>query len=188
MSELPTLQTARLILRPFEMADVPRVVQLAGERDIASTTILIPHPYAPRDAERWLAGHQAAFDTGHSLDLAICTRDPADLVGAIGLVFKPEDDRAELGYWVGKPFWGRGYATEAAGAMLRYAFEQLGYNRVSAYHFTRNPASGRVLLKAGLRPEGTWRAHIKKWGVYEDCEVYGILRREWKPLEHADPR
>lgn len=188
MADRPTLQTPRLTLRPFQLKDAAVVSRLAGDRDIASTTILIPHPYTVKDAQDWLSNHQLAFDSGQSLDLAICLRDSGELAGAIGLVFQPKHDRAEVGYWVGKPFWGRGYATEAAAAITGYAFESLRYNRVSAYHFTRNPASGRVLVKVGMRHEGTWRAHMKKWGVYEDCEVYGILRSEWQSQQQDRSR
>jgi RimJ/RimL family protein N-acetyltransferase len=180
MSDLPTIQTARLTLRPFTLEDVPIVARLAADRDIASTTILIPHPYAEAHAENWIKTHEAAFAAAHSMDLAICDRSAGRVMGAIGLTFQPQHDRAEMGYWVGKPFWGRGFATEAAAAILAHAFAVLLYNRVSAYHFTRNPASGRVLRKIGMRHEGVWRGHIKKWGVYEDCEVYGILRAEWE--------
>ncbi len=185
MAQRPTLQTPRLCLRPFSEDDAPAVTALAADRDIASTTILIPHPYEERHAHGWIGTHQLAFDSGHSLDLAVCQSGTGELLGAIGLVFQPTHDRAEMGYWIGKPFWGNGFATEAAAAMIRYAFSTLRYNRVSAYHFTRNLASGRVLLKAGLRPEGLWRNHIKKWGVYEDCAVYGILRSEWESTQQA---
>jgi RimJ/RimL family protein N-acetyltransferase len=180
MSDLPTIQTGRLKIRPFTLDDVATVSRLAGERDIASTTILIPHPYAQVDAENWIKTHEAAFAAAHSMDLAVCDRAAGQVLGAIGLVFQPQHDRAELGYWIGKPYWGRGYATEAGSAVLAYAFTTLRYHRVGAYHFTRNPASGRVLQKIGMRHEGVWRGHMKKWGVYEDCEVYGILRAEWE--------
>jgi ribosomal-protein-alanine N-acetyltransferase len=100
------------------------------------------------------------------------------LVGAIGLGIEPEHSRAELGYWVGVPFWREGYATEAGREVVRYAFEELGLNRVYAFHFTRNPASGRVLEKIGMTHEGARRAHTLKGSEYLDNEAYGILRDE----------
>ena len=84
---------------------------------------------------------------------------------------------------MGVPFWGRGYAPEAAGAVLQYAFEELGLNRVWAQHFTRNPASGRVLEKLGFQREGTLRGHQKRFDEFEDSVVYGILASEWTELE-----
>ena len=87
---------------------------------------------------------------------------------------------AEMGYWIGKPYWNQGYGTEAAGGILQYAFEQLDLNRVYAAHFRRNPASGRIMQKIGMTYEGCLRQHIKKWDSFEDMEYYGILRSEYR--------
>ena len=178
MVELPRIKTARVLLRPFALTDAHEVQRLAGDRDIASTTGSIPHPYDDGIAEQWIATHQRRFEQGTWLDLAI-TLDPGGaLVGALGLRFEPEHDRAELGYWIGKPYWGRGYATEAARAPVYYGFNTLGLHRIYARHFTRNPASGRVLQKIRMTHEGHRRRHEKKWGVYEDEELYGMLKDE----------
>ena len=112
---------------------------------------------------------------------AITLRAGGELIGAIGIDVEPEHARAELGYWIGVPYWGRGYATEAAAALVTRAFEVLGLQRVFAYHFTTNPASGRVLQKIGMRHEGTRRKHTRKWDEYPDSECYAILRAEWRP-------
>ena len=100
------------------------------------------------------------------------------LLGAIGLEINAEMQRAELGYWIGKPYWNHGYCTEAAQAVVRFAFDVLGLRRVFANHFGRNAASGRVMQKAGMRHEGTLRQHTVKWGTIDDMEVYGVLRGE----------
>jgi [ribosomal protein S5]-alanine N-acetyltransferase len=83
-----------------------------------------------------------------------------------------------IGAWVGKPNWRHGFATEAAVAVLRYGFKVLGLHRIYARHFKRNPASGRVLQKLGMTYEGCRRQHVMKWGVFEDMELYGILRTD----------
>ena len=101
------------------------------------------------------------------------------LVGAIGLNIERRFNQAELGYWIGKPFWNRGYATEAAIAVIRFGFASLDLNRIASRHFSRNPASGRVMQKAGLRHEGTARQSMIKWGKYEDLQLYAILREDW---------
>jgi RimJ/RimL family protein N-acetyltransferase len=103
------------------------------------------------------------------------------VIGAVGLRVDRDHARAELGYWIGKPYWGRGYATEAARAALRWGFDSLGLERIYAYHFARNAASGRVLRKIGMTPEGIARRHVRKWGEYHDSPLYSILRGE--PLE-----
>ena len=98
----------------------------------------------------------------------------------MGLRIDQAHRRAELGYWIGTPFWGRGIATEAAKEMLRYGFEELRLHRIFAEHFAHNPASGRVLAKIGMKHEGCHRRHVLKWGEFVDAEQYGILREEWK--------
>jgi [ribosomal protein S5]-alanine N-acetyltransferase len=141
-------------------------------------TLTVPHPYEQGVAEEWIAGQEAAWSSGERLVLAVTTQADG-LVGAIGLHFASEHQRAELGYWIGVPYWGRGYATEAAAALLSFAFGDLGLRRVVAHHFSRNPASGRVLQKLGMRHEGSLRDHVLKWGAFEDLEIYGILAGEW---------
>jgi len=175
----PTLETERLLLRPFRLDDASEVQRLAGAQEVAAMTLAVPYPYPDGAAEEWISTHEAAFERGEAVDFAVVLRERDELAGAIGLGLEREHDRAELGYWVGVPYWNRGYATEAAAAVLAYAFETLGLRRVYAFHFSRNPASGRVLQKIGMTHEGTRRAHTLKWGEYLDNEAYGILRAEW---------
>jgi RimJ/RimL family protein N-acetyltransferase len=175
----PVLPGARLLLRPFVLADAPRVRLLAGERDVASTTINIPHPYEDGMAEAWIGTHRLGFERGELAVFAVEERERGDVVGAMSLTISRAHERAELGYWIGVPYWGNGFATEAARELLRYGFEQLGLNRIYATHFSTNPASGRVLQKLGMRHEGVRRQHIRKWGEYLDSEIYGLLRSEW---------
>lgn len=175
----PTIETDRLTLRPFRLSDAIDIQGLAGERDIADTTMTIPHPYEDGMAEEWIAGQEAACNAGKSITLAIVLRSDECLVGAIGLKIEREHDKAELGYWVGKPFWNCGYATEAARALLGYGFVELQLNRIHAAHMARNPASGRIMEKLGMLYEGTARQALKKWGRHEDLVSYAILREDW---------
>lgn len=177
---LPTLTGPRLDLRPFSIHDAPAVQALAGAREIADTTLTIPHPYGDGVAEQWIATHPAAWAAGERVSFAVVERASAQLVGAIGLALRAAHARAEMGYWIGVPFWNRGYATEAAALVLGFAFEELGLHRVHAQHFTRNPQSGRVMQKLGMRHEGRLRQHVRRWGSPEDLEQYGILRDEWR--------
>ena len=172
------ISTPRLVLRRFTREDAPAVQRLAGAPEVALNTLLIPHPYPDGEAERWISTHDEAFQRG-DMTFAITTAEDQGLVGAIGLHSKPDHDRAEIGYWIGLPFWGKGFATEAASAVLRHAFETLSLHRIYAMHFTRNPASGRVLQKIGMRHEGSLRHHLKKFGEYIDVELYGIVRDDW---------
>jgi ribosomal-protein-alanine N-acetyltransferase len=178
MQEYPTLTTARLVLRPFMVADAPDVQRLAGEREVASTTLNIPHPYEAGMAEQWINTRHEVYARGEGISFAIVRRADHVLIGAIGLRLEQPHARAELGYWIGVPFWRQGYCTEAARAVVRYGFEVLGLHRIYAAHLTRNPASGRVLQKLGMTYEGCARQHVQKWDVFEDVAMYGILRSE----------
>jgi RimJ/RimL family protein N-acetyltransferase len=181
----PVLETARLRLRPFTPSDAPEIRRLAGVREIADTTKRIPHPYGDGVAEAWIATHAELHETNRALTLAIERRDET-LVGAIDLRLDEENGNAEIGYWIRVDAWGRGYATEAACAGIDHGFEVLGLHRIWAGHFERNPASGRVMEKLGFSPEGILRAHVRKWGKFENLVVRGILRPEWEKRRHED--
>lgn len=149
----PTLSTERLLLRPFSLSDAPHVKRLAGAHEIASTTQNVPHPYEDGMAEEWIGSHAPGYASGRLATFALIERASGDLVGAIGLVVQPEHARAEMGYWIGVPFWNCGYATEAARAVLVFGFVELKLNRIYATYLTRNPASGRVMQKVGMEVE-----------------------------------
>ena len=175
----PTLQTDRLILRPYREADVPELVPLIGTREVAATTLRIAHPYTEQDARAFL---ELAHDP-EKLWLAVTLRSDGRQIGGIGLRIDQQHQNAELGYWLGVPYWGQGYASEASREMLRYGFEDLNLHRIHASHFKHNPASGRILKKLGMRYEGCQREHLRKWDQFVDSELYGILRREWEVRE-----
>jgi RimJ/RimL family protein N-acetyltransferase len=178
----PTLKTERLVLRAFTPRDAPDVQRLAGEWEVARTLLSVPHPYKDGMAEEWISGHRSEFERGEGVNFAVVLREQGKLCGACGLIINPRDANAELGYWIAKPYWGHGYATEAAREVVRYGFEQLWLHRVYAAHFGNNPASGRVLRKLGMTYEGTRREHHRKWGEYEDRLEYGLLVGEWRAL------
>jgi [ribosomal protein S5]-alanine N-acetyltransferase len=182
MRKLPTLQTPRLTLRPFRMEDAPTVQRLANDKDIATNTQNLPHPYEEYMAKRWISLHQQMFDNNDLLNLAVVVRKSNELIGAIGYDLDEKNDNGELGYWLGRPYWGMGYATEAARRLLHYGFSDLKFYRVHSCHLTLNPASGNVLKKIGMSHEGQRKGHIKKWGKYEDLELYGILVEDYHAL------
>lgn len=101
------------------------------------------------------------------------------MIGATGLQINGSNQLCELGYWVGKPFWGKGYCTEAARELLRYGFETLGINRIQARHMVKNPASGRVMEKIGMKLEGILRQSLFRWDKFEDVAMYSILKEEY---------
>ena|SRR5271165_4095050 len=169
------LQTGRLTLRAYTRTDIPALIPLIGAREVAATTLRIPHPYTRDDARDFIAITQDEHSGGTGLHLAIVLRESETLCGGVGLRIESDHRRAELGYWIGVPHWGNGYATEAAGAVVNYGFSMLGLRRIFASHFANNSASARVLRKIGMRREGCQRAHVLKWGQFIDLELYGMV-------------
>ena len=176
MTDLPTLETTRLRLRPYREDDIAELLPLIGTREVAATTLRIAHPYTEQDAKDFMA---LAPEPG-KIWLAITLRSDGRQIGGIGLRVDDQHQHAELGFWLGLPYWGRGYATEAGRELLLYGFEDLGLHRIFASHFKQNPSSGRILVKLGMRHEGCQREHLRKWNQFVDSELYGILRQEWQ--------
>ena len=175
---IPTLTTARLVLRPVALGDAARVQQLAGDALVADTTLNMPHPYLDGMAETWIGTHAAAWDAREGATWAI-TESAAGFVGAIHVSLNLRHARGELGYWIGRQYWNLGYATEAAGELVRFGFEVLGLNRIQARHMLRNPPSGRVMQKIGMIAEGVNRGYFLKEGAPVDVAMYAILRADW---------
>lgn len=178
--DVPTLHTARLRLRAFHSGDAARVQELAALKEVAQGTLRLPHPYPAGAAEAWIADQQRDYEAVTSINFAIALQAEHILIGAIGLDFVPEHRHARLGYWLGKPFWNKGYATEAVKGVLAYGFTRPDLHRIYAGHFLNNPASGRVLQKAGMTYEGQLREHYVRFGETVNLELYGILRQEFE--------
>jgi RimJ/RimL family protein N-acetyltransferase len=178
MKHPPILETERLVLQPFQISDAARVKTLAGAYEIYTTTLNIPHPYENGMAEKWIASHASQFYEGDGVSLAVTLKADGVLIGAIGLGATLRHQRAELGYWIGVPYWGNGYCTEAAIAIIRYGFNVVNYHKITSMHMQCNPASGRVMEKAGMCKEGILIDQVVKDGRYHTMIVYGIINRE----------
>jgi RimJ/RimL family protein N-acetyltransferase len=176
----PSLTTSRLVLRPYTMADAAAVQRMVSNREVASTTLSIPHPYPEDGAVHWLRSIEPKWSDGSGAVFAITLASTGEIVGSIDLRIKPEHQHAEIGYLIAREHWGNGYVTEAAAALLQLGFETLNLRRIFAHHMTHNPASGRVMRKLGMRYEGTMRSHIVKWGEARDIAFYGITREDWE--------
>jgi RimJ/RimL family protein N-acetyltransferase len=150
----PRLETRRLVLRAPEDRDADVIAQLASDYDIARMTTRMPHPYGVEDARAFVAA-VAAQDPRRDNTFLIEHEDQGP-VGMLGF-FHDADPYPEMGYWIGKPYWGRGFATEAAEAGLSWAKKRWKKRAIAAGHFADNPASGRVLSKAGFLYTGETR-------------------------------
>lgn len=179
MKKLPTIQLERLTLRPFCLDDAKVVQQLAGDPYIAETTLYIPHPYEDGMAEQWIETHAHNFHEDRSLELAIVHSEEQHVIGAICIGCNRNFDHGELAYWIGRQYKNNGYCTEAAKGIVRYAFDEMKLNRIFARYLGKNPASGKVMEKLGMKYEGRLRQHVRKWNQYEDLVYYGLLRDEY---------
>jgi RimJ/RimL family protein N-acetyltransferase len=160
-------------IEPLAPRHAPAVQRLAADPRVAVTT-LMPQPYPEDGAERFVAEAMAARAEGTGYHFAVLAGN--ELVGACGLK-EVHDGQAELGYWVGVPFWGRGYATGAARLVAAFGFEALGLTRLAAHTLARNPASGRVLEKAGFRFVGEEPNPFAKWAPEDRIRRY-VLERD----------
>lgn len=170
-----TMQTERLLLRPFCAEDAETVAQLCNNIKVYQGTLNLPYPYTVEGARAWIASHPENVANDRFYDFAVTDWKTGTLYGCVGLASHAKDNNGELGYWMGEMYWGRGYATEAVQAMLAFAFTHKGYHKVYARHFQSNPASGRVMQKAGMRHEGTQIDQVRKDGQYKTLLLYGIL-------------
>jgi RimJ/RimL family protein N-acetyltransferase len=173
---IPVLKTDRLVLRALCQRDVPVIVQLAGDRRVAENTARIPHPYAADEAEQFVAQANRQND---SATFAITLN--GSLIGACGIDVR--QDGAELGYWLGVPFWGCGYATEAVRAVIDYGFGALGYEVLHSGARVSNPASRRVLEKCGFQWSGVQLCRIRAINSAAPIDRFRLDRRLWASLK-----
>jgi [ribosomal protein S5]-alanine N-acetyltransferase len=164
------ITTPRLLLREPVATDAARISLLAGDFDVASMTGTIPHPYSERQAAEWVE----SVVSGEEGVVFSILRSGA-LIGCTGYrAFG--DDHAELGYWIGKPYWGMGYATEAVAALILYAFQADGFDYLTVGHFADNPASARVIAKFGFVPQGKELRSCAARGARAHCLTYRLDR------------
>jgi RimJ/RimL family protein N-acetyltransferase len=168
------IETERLLLRAPRTEDAKTIAILVNDRRIAENTLRIPHPYGIADAQRFITGTNAG--SGETVFLIV--RRDATVLGACGLA-KRAAESAELGYWLAFAFWGNGYATEAAGAVIDYAFEDLGYAMLHAGARVSNLASRRVLEKCGFEWTGVELHRIRSLASSAPFDRFRLGRSQW---------
>ena len=176
-----TLQTERLLLRPLQERDAERISMIADDAELVRyMSDSLPHPYTVVHAVAFIAASHRDYREQEDIEFAITLREDESLIGLVGMDLNTKDDHVTLGYWIGKPWWGRGYMSEAVREIVRYSFEELELHRVASHHFHPNTASGKVLQKAGLKYEGRRKEHYKKGDRFFDIIDYGVVRSEWE--------
>ena len=174
---IPVLETERLVLRAPRLEDAKAVAQLANDRRIAENTARIPHPYSLADAEKFIASVNRDDD-----EMAfLITREKA-VLGAVGISVG-EREPPEVGYWLGVPFWGHGYATEAVRAVIDHAFADLDFEVLGAGARVTNPASRRVLEKCGFQWTGVGLTRIRALASSAPIDRFRLERAIWRSLK-----
>ncbi|PWW25565.1 RimJ/RimL family protein N-acetyltransferase [Cytobacillus oceanisediminis] len=176
---MKTLEANHIILRRLTLDDAEKVEEYASDYDVAKTTLNIPHPYPKGAAKEFITSILEAEKNGKIAIFAITLKENNSLIGLINISGPNVNRRAEIGYWIGKPFWGKGYGTEAAKAVIKYGFEEMNHNRIYALAFTDNPGSWRIMEKAGMKHEGVFRQHAVRDGKPVDLTYYAILQEEY---------
>ena len=172
------LESNLVRMRPLEAADIPQIQTFAAAKEIADNTF-VPHPYPPDAAREFVEKVREQWRYDKAFVFAIIDRSTNRFAGCIGIHPIRAHNRAEVGYWIGKPFWGRGLATAALRLIIQFGFEALKLNRIAAGHFPYNPASGRVMAKAKMRQEGVLRGALFHREQYKDEVRYAILREDY---------
>jgi RimJ/RimL family protein N-acetyltransferase len=165
-------------LSEFRPSDKPALVQHLNDRDIYDRTLRIPFPYTDACADFWLGlVAKITEQQGRPVHFAIRSADDS-LIGGCGFddFQAGQSHRAEVGYWLAKPFWGRGIMTAVVKRLCRHAFEEFGLAKITAHVFPNNPASARVLEKCGFQQEGFLRKHHLKDGQLIDARLFALLR------------
>lgn len=161
---------------------LPRVL---NDPEIERNTLSIPYPFTRDDAVKAIEKFTSwvARDIGQVRMVEL--RDNSELIGTVGLEFHDGKRRGELGYVIGRPWWGRGYVTEAAQAMIDYGFQEVGFEQITAHAMVHNPASSRVLQKLRFQSEGVIRGACRKHDRAIDADGYSMSREQWRDLRRG---
>ncbi len=174
------LQTKRVLLRPPVAADISRFVPLLNDFEVTRNLSRVPHPYTEDDGCAWIVRVAGERVRGDSYPFVVVEKTAGMLLGMCGV--HPQLDFM-LGYWIGKPYWGQGYATEAVRRVAKFAFDELGANALTASWMHDNPASGRVLEKIGCKPNGTEERDCLSRGTTVFCHKVILCRADYECLE-----
>ena len=180
---LPDLETEDLILRKPRIRDAKDIYSYASDPEVARYVLWEPHRSVSETAS-FIRDLRARIRAGCPSSWVVVLRGTGTVIGTVGFVwYSAENNAAELGYSFSREYWNHGYATQALRAVIDAVFSSLPLNRLEAQHDVRNPASGRVMQKCGLRQEGVLRNRIVNKGEYVDTALWSILRSDWKKAQ-----
>lgn len=174
----PTIKTEHFILRPFKMSDAELVVENVNDKKIYRHTLVIPYPYTLKDAKQWFRKviNNQRKKIPESVVFAIEIDRQA--VGSISINKIKREHKAEIGYWLGEKYQGKGIMTQAIKEITKYGFGELKLRRIYAQVFLFNKGSMRVLEKSGYEFEGVLKKEVKKDGKFLDCCIFAKIRNK----------
>lgn len=176
----PALETERLRLRAFEDRDAAGVFAYAGNPNVTQYTLWETHRTIADSANFVGPYARSRYADQNPEPVAVTLKETREIIGAVGCFWATKPHRCmELGYWLAEPYWGRGFAAEAARALVSYVFRDFEVERVQAHCVVGNDASARVLEKLGLKFEGIARSAVFRRERFWDVRRYAVLRGEW---------
>ena len=180
---LPVLETADLVLRRPLRKDAKDIFRYASDDQVARFVLWEPHR-SLAETRLFVRELRRRLRSGYPSSWVVTLRGTGEVIGTIGFVWYSTENRsAELGYSFARQYWNRGYATQSLKAVIDIVFRSLPLNRLEAQHDVRNPASGRVMQKSGLRQEGILRGRVLNKGEFADVALYAILRSDWEAAQ-----
>ena len=170
------IKSKKFILRPYRKGDEAAIAKHAHDKLIAKNTLVMPHPYTLKDAKEWVEDNLAEYKKKDANNFVLAIEIDGEVCGTVWFSHIVKGHKAELGYWLGRAHWGGGVMTEAVKLATNHAFREFKLKRIHAHVFSFNPASKRVLEKAGFEQEGIMKKEIRKNGKYIDCYLMAKVR------------
>ena len=182
IEKFPSLESERLRLGQLSAKDIPSITAYADNPNISKMTLNLPYPYFEKDAIFWINMSNQGFQNKNKYIFGVFLQSTAEFIGGIGLHLNEQYDRAEIGYWIAEPFWGKGYCSEAVSLILNFGFNELKIHKIYASHLIGNPASGKVMINNGMIKEGEMIDHFKKGDEYRSVRQYRLTKAEYDAL------
>lgn len=171
--------TSSLLLKPFTLTTANDFSLQANDPKVQATDINFSLPFTPAHAQEAIRRYINEWNLKQCYYFAIYLNETSSFIGGISLRVHTEHNLADMGYWIGSAFWGKGYTTLAAREITKLAFIEFGVDKLYAQHMSHNPASGRIMQKIGMTQEGILRNHWLKEGQRYDLVMYGLLREDF---------
>lgn len=186
MKVFPKLKTERLVLKKLRKKDIPLIVKYAGDKEVSKFTLNMPFPYLEKDAIWWINFAETCFEEKSRYVFGIFLKNTDEFIGGISIEGQNVHQLADLGYWITKKYWNKGFMTEALNKIIEFGFKDLKLNKIYAQHLLENISSGIVMQKVGMVKEAEMLDHNFSKGNFRSVAQYRILKREYDLLKIAN--